>query len=115
MMPTVELCQLHHSAVEERLASPIELVNKGNCLRFCGDYHMLRVTTKKGVYPLQCIGDELDGLRHVQFVSSMHINSSARQIEAKERVPKMTAFITPDCLHEVQLMSFVIWTSPAAS
>lgn len=57
-------------------ASPVVLVKKKDgSLRFCVDYHKLNSITKKDVYPLPCIDDSLDHLRHARYFSSMDLGS----------------------------------------
>ncbi|KAK8771367.1 hypothetical protein V5799_025390 [Amblyomma americanum] len=95
-------------------ASPVVLVKKKDgTLRFCVDYRRLNKITKKDVYPLPRIDDELDRLCNAKYFSSMDLKSGYWQIEVVEKDREKTAFITPDGLYEFKVMPFGLCSAPA--
>lgn len=95
-------------------ASPVVLVKKRTGdWRFCVDYRNLNRLIKLDTYPLPVISDILTSLQGSCYFSTLDLFSGFWQINLTEDAKQKTAFITPDGLHEFQVLPFGLASSPA--
>ncbi|UYV67226.1 K02A2.6-like [Cordylochernes scorpioides] len=96
-------------------SSPVVLVKKKDgTWEFCVDYRRLSKITRKDVYPLPRIDNTLDSLRGASIFSTKGLKSEYWQIEEDDETDReKTAFVNPDGLFELKVMSLGLCNAPA--
>eukprot|EP00249_Psilotum_nudum_P036638 c8245_g1_i2 orf=485-970(-) len=95
--------------------SQTHLVKKSdNTFCFCLDFCPLNKVTIRNEYPLPRIDDILDSLAHSQYFTSLDLKSGYWLIPMKEEDKCKTAFRTPFCLYEFNVMAFGLSNAPSS-
>ncbi|GBG59283.1 hypothetical protein CBR_g32296 [Chara braunii] len=99
---------------ESEFGAPVLFVpKKGGKLRICIDFRGLNRITRKNVYPLPRIDDQLDAAGGCKVFSKIDLKSSYHQIEVDPSDQHKTAFKTRDGLYQFILMPFGLTNAPA--
>jgi hypothetical protein len=102
------------SPSESPWASAIVLVKKKDgSIRFCIDYRVLNVKTKKDSYPLPRIDNCLEALEGAKYFCSLDLASGYWQIKVHEKDKEKTAFSSPRGHFEFNVMPFGLCNAPA--
>ena len=86
---------------------------KDNTLRFCVDYRKVNELTKKDVYPLPRVDDNLENLSGSRWFSTLDLLSGYWQVEVAECDRDKTAFVMKEGLYEFKVMPFGLSNAPA--
>ena len=110
--------QMQHQGVVQpsmsAWASPVVLVpKKDGSLRFCVDYRQLNSITRKDVFPLPRVDDNLDTFNGTNFFTSLDLASGYWQIELDDDARAKSAFTTYNGLYEFVRMPFGLCNAPA--
>ncbi|CAF1211156.1 unnamed protein product [Didymodactylos carnosus] len=111
---TNELLQKHIARPSNSpWAAPVVLVKKKDGTpRFCIDYRLLNMHTKKDSYPLPNIRDMFDHLNGAKYYSKLDLKSGYHQIPIAEEDKPKTAFRTSRGLFEFNVMPQGIKNGP---
>jgi hypothetical protein len=102
------------SGSESPWASAIVLVKKKDgSIRFCIDYRVLNLKTKKDSYPLPRIDQCLEALQGAKYFCSLDLASGYWQIKMHEKDKEKTAFSCPRGHFEFNVMPFGLCNAPA--
>lgn len=95
-------------------ASPTVLVqhNDGR-YRFCCDYRLLNLSSKKDSYPLPRIEDCIHSLGGAKLFCTMDLQAGYWQVEMDPKDREKTAFVTRSGLHEWTVMPFGLCNAPS--
>ncbi len=94
-------------------AGVVLATKKDGSVRFCVDYRRLNKITKRDVYPLPRIDDNLAALGRSQFFTALDLAAGYWQIPVAEKDKEKTAFVTQRGLYEFNVMPFGLTNSPA--
>ncbi len=83
---------------------------KDGTIRFCIDYHSLNDVTRKNLYPLPCIDDNLEALKGKKWFCTLHLATGYWQIKMSD---KKTAFASHLRLYEFLKMPYGLTNVPA--
>jgi len=90
------------------------LVPKKNCtLRFCGDYRLLNVVTKKDSYPLPRMDDCNDSLGVATIFSTLDCNAGYWQVAIAPEDREKKAFVCNEGAYLYKRMPFGLTNAPA--
>ena len=70
------------------------------------DYGKLNAVTKKDVYPLPIISEDLSRLSGASFFTELDFQSGYWQVPVKEKDRPKTAFIAADGLYQFKVIAF---------
>lgn len=82
---------------------------KDKSIRFCVDYRQLNKVTRKEVYRMPRIDDDLNSLRDATYFSSMDLRSGYLQVLMDREDKEKETFVTPDGLFETNVTIFGFW------
>ena len=74
--------------------------------RFCTDFRKVNCVTKCDCFPLPRIEDCIDCIGNLQFVSKFDLLKEYWQVPLSEQAKAISAFVTPDGLHQYTVMPF---------
>ncbi len=87
--------------------SPCLLVPKPDgTSRFCTDYRKVNALTKADSFPLPRMGDCVDRVGNVKFVTKLDLLKGYWQVPLTERASEISAFATPDVFLQYRVMAF---------
>ncbi|KAL1276640.1 hypothetical protein QQF64_036263 [Cirrhinus molitorella] len=95
-------------------SSPCLLVNKPDgSVRFCTDYRRVNAVTVPDSYPLPRMEDCVDSIGSAKFVSKLDLLKGYWQVPLTQRASDISAFVTPDCFMQYNVMAFGMRNAPA--
>ncbi|KAL1249464.1 hypothetical protein QQF64_020469 [Cirrhinus molitorella] len=95
-------------------SSPCLLVNKPDgSVRFCMDYRRVNAVTVPDSYPLPRMEDCVDSIGSAKFVSKLDLLKGYWQVPLTQRASDISAFVTPDCFMQYNVMAFGMRNAPA--
>ena len=93
---------------------PVVLVpKKDGTLRFCVDYRLLNVVTKKDSYPLPRIDECIDSLSEATMLSTLDYNVGYLQVPIAPEVREQTAFVCHEGAYHYKRMPFGLTNAAA--
>lgn len=95
-------------------SSPCLLVKKPDgSFRFCTDYRKVNAVTVPDCYPLPRMEDCVDSIGSARFVSKLDLLKGYWQVPLTPQASDISAFVTPDCFLQYQVMAFGLRNAPA--
>ncbi|KAL1254353.1 hypothetical protein QQF64_016582 [Cirrhinus molitorella] len=82
-------------------------------LRFCTDYRKVNAVTVPDCYPLPRMEDCVDSVRSARFVTKLDLLKGYWQVPLTDRASDISAFVTPDCFMQYNIMAFGLRNAPA--
>ncbi len=102
----------HHSY--SSWSSPCLLVNKPDgSFRFCMDFRKVNAVTVPDCYPLPRMEDCVDSIGSARFVSKLDLLKGYCQVPLTQRASDISAFVTPGCFLQYNVMAFGLRNAPA--
>jgi len=93
---------------------PVMLVpKKDGTLRFCIDYRLLNVVTKKDSYPLPLMDECIDSLGEATILSTLDCNAGYWQVAIAPEDREKTAFVCHEGAYQYKRMPFGLTNAPA--
>ena len=93
---------------------PVVLVpEKDGTLRFCVDYRLLNVVTKKDSYPLPRMDECIDSLGEATIFSTLDCNAGYWQVAIAPEDREKTAFVCHEGAYQYKRMLFGLTNAPA--
>jgi len=93
---------------------PVVLVpKKDGTLRFCVDYRLLNVVTKKDSYPLPRMDECIDSLGEATIFSTLDCNAGYWQVAIAPEDREKTAFVCHEGAYQYKRMPFGLTNAPA--
>jgi len=93
---------------------PVVLVpKKGGTLRFCVDYRLLDVVTKKDLYPLPRMDECIDSLGEATIFSTLDCNAGYWQFASAPEDREETAFVCHEGAYQYKRMPFGLTNASA--
>jgi len=93
---------------------PVVLVpKKDGTLRFCVDYRLLNVVTKKDTYPLPRMDECIDSLGEATIFSTLDCNAGYWQVAIAPEDRDKTAFVCHEGAYQYKRMPFGLTNAPA--
>jgi len=93
---------------------PVVLVpKKDGTLRFCVDYPLVNVVTKKDSYPLPRMDECVDSLGEVTIFSTLDCNAGYWQVAIAPEDGKKTVFVCHEGAYQYKRMPFGLTNAPA--
>ena len=109
--------QLEADVIEptsSELGFPVVLVpKKDGTLRFCVDYRLLDVVTKKDSYPLPRMDECIDSLIEATIFSTLDCNAGYWQVAIAPEDREKTAFVCHEGAYQNKRMPFGLTNAPA--
>ncbi len=94
--------------------SPCLLVNKPDgSFRFCTDFRKVNAVTVPDCYPLPRMEDCVDSIGSARFVNKLDLLKGYWQVPLTQRASDISAFVTPDCFLQYNVMAFGLRNEPA--
>ncbi len=95
-------------------SSPCLLVNKPDgSFRFCTDFRKVNAVTVPDCYPRPRMEDCVDSIGSARFVSKLDLLKGYWQVLLTQRASDISAFVTPDCFLQYNVMAFGLRNAPA--
>ncbi len=88
-------------------SSPCLLVQKSDgTKRFCTDYRRVNAVTIPDCFPMPRMEDCVDSVGSAKFVSKLDLLKGYWQVPLTARASEISAFVTPDCFLQYNVMAF---------
>lgn len=88
-------------------SSPCLLVQKSDdSMRFCTDYRRVNAVTIPDCFPMPRMEDCVDSVGSAKFVSKLDLLKGYWQVPLTTRASEISAFVTPDCFLQYNVMAF---------
>ncbi len=88
-------------------SSPCLLVQKSDgTKRFCTDYRRVNAVTIPDCFPMPRMEDCVDSVGSAKFVSKLDLLKGYWQVPLTARASEISAFVTPDCFLQFNVMAF---------
>ncbi len=88
-------------------SSPCLLVQKSDgTKRFCTDYRRVNAVTIPNCFPMPRMEDCVDSVGSAKFVSKLDLLKGYWQVPLTARASEISAFVTPDCFLQYNVMAF---------
>ena len=99
---------------QNNYSSPCILVPKSNgTYRMCTDYRKVNYVTKTDSFPIPRIDDCIDKVGNSKYVTKFDLLKGFWQVPLTDRAKEVSAFATPNGLHQYKVMPFGMKNSPA--
>ena len=79
----------------------------------CTDYHKVNSVIKTDTFPIPRINDCIDNIGQAKFVTNFDLLEGFWQIPLTNRANEISAFVTPDRLHQNKVMPVGMKNYPA--